>query len=746
MSRVTLVTRRRFLGDLVSASALVLGARLLPRHAHAVSLTENATWNPGIYLGLEPDGTVLIIAHRSEMGTGIRTALPMVVADELDADWSRVKIEQATGSKRYSDQNTDGSRSISKFYDVMRVAGASARQMLMAAAANRWGVRPSECRTEPHEVVSPDGTRRLGYGELVREAARQEVPDPETLAFKEKKDYRYVGKPMPVTDLKALCSGRGIFGMDADMPGMVHASIERCPVLGGKLVSHDDTATLQVAGVLQTVVLEGFKPPHVFQALGGVAVIAENTWAAMKGREALQVTWDHGHHGSYDSVAYREFLLETVSQPQKVARRRGNVDEAMTDPKNEHEASYYVPHLAHVSMEPPVAVAEVKGGRAVILAPTQNPQAVQEAVSAALGIPEDQVECYVTLLGGGFGRKSKPDYVVEAALLSSKLGRPVKVTWTREDDIQHDYLHAAAAMYLKAALTEKWKPTALLARSAFPSILSTFSEDPAKQLPTWELDLGWVDIPFDIPNLQVENGYAPNHVRIGWLRSVCNIFHAFAQHSFLDELAHLAGRDPVEYLLEVLGPGRIIDLKSEGANYANYQHPIQDYPVDTGRLRGVIELAAEKSGWAEKRQAGRALGIAAHRSFLSYVAAVVEVEVADDGRIRIPRVDMAVDVGKVISPDRVVSQFEGSAVFGASIALMSEITAEKGAIQQGNFDAYRVARMPEAPREVRVHIVESDAPPSGVGEPGVPPIPPAICNAYFVATGKRIRELPIERL
>jgi isoquinoline 1-oxidoreductase beta subunit len=390
-------------------------------------------------------------------------------------------------------------------------------------------------------------------------------------------------------------------------------------------------------------------------------------------------------------------------------------------------------------MEPPAAVAEFKAGKVIVYAATQDPQAVQDTVAAALGINKKDVECHVTLLGGGFGRKSKPDYVAEAALLSKAVGKPVKVSWSREDDIRFDYYHSVSAMYVKAALDEKGKPTAWLQRCAFPTIGSTFAGPVAKTAQGFELEMGWTNLPFAIPNHRAENGPAESHVRIGWLRSVANIQHAFAISSFVDELAHLAKRDPVEYLLDVLGQPRKIDLGGRGPLAAKF-------PLDTGRLRNVIELAAERSGWAKKKPAkGRGLGIAAHWSFYSYVAAVVEVEVDNNGKVRIPRVDIAVDAGRVISPDRVKSQFEGAAVFGAGIALMNEITASGGAIQQSNFHDYQVARMTDAPIETRVHIVQSDAPPAGVGEPGVPPMAPAICNAIFAATGKRIRELPIKK-
>ena len=405
------------------------------------------------------------------------------------------------------------------------------------------------------------------------------------------------------------------------------------------------------------------------------------------------------------------------------------------------EAEYYVPLLAHAPMEPMVALAEFKDGKATIWAPTQNPQAVQAIVSAELGIPKESVICHVTLLGGGFGRKSKPDYVAEAAVLSKKVGRPVKVVWTREDDIKFDYYNAVAGMYFKAAVDAKGKPTAWLQRSVFPPITSIFDVNAVYGDPP-HLAQGWTDMPYDLPNLSIENGPAKAHVRIGWLRSVANIYHGFGIQCFTDELAHRAHRDPYEYLLDLIGPARTIDFKN--VEYPNYGASLETYPWETGRLRHVTEVVAERSGWAKKKSVkGHGFGIAAHKSFLTYVATVVEVEVNDQGEIRIPRVDTAVDAGLIANPEITRAQFEGAAVFGTSIVRTGEITAKNGVIQQSNFNDYPVARINEAPRHTNVYLVESSAPPAGVGEPGVPPFVAAFCNAIYAATGKRVRNLPL---
>jgi isoquinoline 1-oxidoreductase beta subunit len=396
-------------------------------------------------------------------------------------------------------------------------------------------------------------------------------------------------------------------------------------------------------------------------------------------------------------------------------------------------------------MEPPAAVADVQGARATLWAPTQNPQAVQEAVAAALGIDKKDVEVHVTLLGGGFGRKSKPDYCAEAAVLSKRLGKPVKVVWTREDDIRHDYYHTTAAVYHKAVVDGRGRPTAWLQRSVFPPIASTFAPGAREPL-SFELDLGLTDLPFDVPNIRAENGPADAHVRIGWFRAVSNNFHAFAAHSFADEMARAAGRDPLEFLLDLMGPGKVLDLKAQGVNYSNYGAPYDKYPIDTRRLRRVLEIAGEKSGWGKSKSGGgRGMGIAAHRSFNTYVASVVEVEVDGRGQFKAPKIHQVVDAGVIVNPDRVRSQMEGAAVMAVGLARSGEITAKGGRITQSNFHDFQVARMSDAPFQVDVHFVDSDALPTGVGEPGLPPVLAALGNAIFAATGKRVREFPISK-
>jgi isoquinoline 1-oxidoreductase subunit beta len=740
------LSRRGFLQGALASGVFVLGARLVPDALWAADEPAGpAPLQPSLWVAIAADGTVTIVAHRSEMGCGSRTAVPLVLADELGADWNRVKIEQALGDPKYGGQDTDGSHSVRDSFDLMRETGAAAKLMLIRAAAAKWSVPESECAvSEPHFVTHKASGRKAGFGELAEAAAGLPVSKREELKLNPRSAWRYIGKDNNVLyDLPDILTGKAVFGMDAKMEGMVYASIEHPPVLGGTIKTLDDKEALKVAGVKQTVTIDTFKPPHMFQPLGGVAVIADNTWAAFQGRKKLKIDWEHGAHAVYNSDTYRKTLAETARKPGgHVVRSIGDVDAEFAKGGKIIEAEYYAPHLAHASMEPPVAVVDVRDGKATCWAPTQNPQAVQDTLASVLGIKKEDVACHVTLLGGGFGRKSKPDQVAEAAVLSKKLGKPVKVTWTREDDIRCDFFHSVAAMYMKAAVGANGMPIAWLQRSVFPPIGSTFAA--GAQYGDDEMDLGWADVPFDLPNHRAENGPADFHVRIGWLRSVDNVYHAFAVHSFADELAHNAGKDSVEYLLALIGPDRKIDFK--GSKYTNYGASLEQYPYDTARLKRVVQMAAEKSGWGKHKMGkGRGLGIAAHRSFLTYVATVVEVEVDARGQVSIPGVWTALDAGTVVSPDNVRNQFEGAAVFGTSLALFSEITATNGVINQSNFTNYRLTRMNRAPKHVDVQIVNSDAPPAGAGEPGVPPFAPALFNAVFAATGKRVREMPLAK-
>jgi isoquinoline 1-oxidoreductase beta subunit len=487
-------------------------------------------------------------------------------------------------------------------------------------------------------------------------------------------------------------------------------------------------------------------PPAAFSPLGGVAVIAKNTWAAMKGREALKITWDNGPNANFDSVSYKAHLEEAVRKPGKLERNEGDVDAALASAAKKVTAEYYSPHLAHATMEPPAATARRIDGKWEIWTSVQSPGGARDDIAKRFGVDAKDVTLHTTLLGGGFGRKSKWDFAIEAVLLSQAMdGAPVKVVWTREDDIRHDFYHTVTAERLEAGLDKDNKVVAWRHRSAAPSLFANFKPDP-KYPGFIELGMGFVDTPFNVPNIRLESGEAQSHVRVGWFRSVNNVAHAWAIQSFVSEIAHELGRDPKDMLLDLIGPPRIVSAPEKATTpWWDYGEPHDVYPVDTGRLRKVAELAAEKAGWGRQLPKGHGLGIAAHRSFVTYVATVVEVAVDDKGNIKVPRVDTAIDCGFYVNPERIRSQIEGAAVMGLALAKYGEITLKNGRVEQSNFNDYQVVRHDESPLVTNTHIVENglEVPASGVGEPGVPPFAPALCNAIFAATGKRIRRLPI---
>lgn len=704
--------------------------------------------DPLVFVAIDEFGTVTIVCHRSEMGQGIRTSLPMVVADELDANWWHVKVEQAPGDEeKYGNQDTDGSRSMRHFFMPMRRVGAAARQMLETAAARRWQVPAQEVKTELHRIVHSPTGRSLSFGELAAEAAKLPVPARETLKLKTPKEFRYIGKGnLDIYDGRDIVTGRGQYGIDTRFEHMYYAVIARPPVMGGKVRRYAADAALKVPGVVRVVELPGSPLPADYHPLGGVAVIARNTWAAIQGRKKLKIEWDHGPHATYDSIAYRAELEAAARQPGKVVRNDGDIDAALESAEQRIVAEYYAPHLAQAPMEPPAATARIDQGHCRVWACTQGPQLAKERVAKWLKLPEDKVTVNVTLLGGGFGRKSMPDYVVEAALLSKAMrGRPVKVTWTREDDLRHSFFHTVSLERLEGGLNARGKTTAWLHRTVAPSISATFAAGSTHQMPV-ELGMGVINVPFAIANLRIENPEAVAHTRIGWFRSVSNIPRAFAIQSFVAELADAAGRDHKEFLLELIGPPRLIDPRSLNDSWNQGESP-EIYPVDTGRLRRVIETATEKGGWGRHLTKGQGLGLAAHYSFVTYVAVVVNAEVDEQGILTVPRVDIAVDCGPQVNPERIRSQLEGACIMGMTLAMQGEISFKDGAVTQDNFHTYQLSRIDDAPRDIRVHLLPTekyDVPLGGVGEPGVPPIAPALCNAIFAATGQRIRALPIK--
>ena len=748
------VSRRRFL---IGAGGFVVAAQFLPArtlaemHADyqtgAGAMPHGVVTDPHVFVAIAPDGLVTIIAARAEMGTGAaRTTLPMIVADELDADWSRVKVQQSPGNEeKYGNQDTDGSRSVRHFIQPMRHIGASVRHMLEVAAAKHWGVGEGDVEAANHEIVNKKTGQKIGYGDVAAEAMALPAPAPDQVKLKTRDQFRYIGKgTIKPVDQMAIITGKPIYGIDARLPGMKFAVVARPPVFGGKLVSYDASQTMKVPGVEKVVVIEGTPAPAKFQPLGGVAVVARNTWAAMQGRDALKITWDDGPHAVYDSETFKAEMEETARKPGLVVRNDGDAEKALAVAAKVVTAEYYLPHISHAAMEPVNATASFADGKLAVWCPVQSPGGTREELAKRLNIKPEDVTVNEMLLGGGFGRKSKCDYVIEAALLSKAAGAPVKVIWSREDDIQHDYFHTVSVERIDAGLDQGGKVVAWRHRSVAPTILSIFAPDP-KHEAAFEQGMGLVDNPFDIANLRCETGAAEAHTRIGWFRSVSNIPHAFAVQTMAAEIAAASHRDPKDMLLELIGPPRIVDPRKSVKDFWNYGDPFEVYPIDTARLRGVVELVAEKSDWGKPLPPRHGLGIAVHRSFLTYVATVVEAAVDEKGKLTVPRVWTAVDAGFIANPERVHSQMEGAAVMGYALARYGEISFKKGRAEQGNFDSYKVTRIDESPAETQVFIVEHglDVPSSGIGEPGIPPFAPALCNAIFAATGKRIRRMPI---
>ena len=753
-SSIINVSRRGILGGM-GAGALILAVGL-PRPGRAQEEPEFGRdampngWrdDPKVFIAIAPDGIVTVTCHRQEMGQGVRTSIAMVVADELGAEWENVRVTQAPGDEeKYGNQDTDGSRSLRHHFMPLRRAGAAARTMLEQAAAEQWGVDVSEVKADGHKVSHGGSGRTLGYGELAAAAMDLDVPARDSLTLKDPSEFRYIGKnSIGLVDNMDITTGTTTYGIDVKREGMLYAVVARPSVYGGTVKSLDDSAALAIDGVEKVVRIEPSEFPTEFAPLGGVAVIARNTYLAMKGRDALEIEWDNGPNADYDSEAYRETLSQAAnSEGGKVLRDEGDYDEAAAGAAQTVEAEYYIPHLAQAPMEPPATVVEIKDGRAEAWACVQAPQVTKLRLAERLGLEENAVKVNVTLLGGGFGRKSKPDFVLEAGILSQAMdGAPVKLTWTREDDIHHSYYHTVSVEKMSAGLDEEGKTVAWRHRTAAPTIGSIFAPDPMQKLP-FELGMGLLNMPLAIENVRAENPQAPAHVRIGWYRSVSNIPHAFAIQSFAAELADAAGRDQKDYLLELIGPPREIDPTNQGDVW-NYGENPDVYPIDTGRMAAVVEAAADGIEWGRDMPEGQGLGIAGHYSFVSYVAVAAEVEVVD-GEVTVPRVSIAIDCGAHVNPDRIRSQMEGAVIMGVGQALMTEVTFAEGRAVQDNFDTYLIPRMEEAPKRIDVHFVGNDAaydrPLGGVGEPGLPPVVPAITNAVFAATKKRIRRLPI---
>ena len=700
------LSRREFLTVGVAAgTGLVIGF-YLPHGRHG----NPGGFAPSAYLSISPEGRITIVVARSEMGQGVYTSLPMILAEELEADWNQISIEQAGASTLFGDQTTGGSASVRTTWDPMRKAGASAREMLISAAAIEWGVPRASCKAQSSAVIHPDSNRRLTYGQLANKAASLPIPtDP---PLKSAKDYQIVGKMIPRLDVPSKVKGTAEYGIDCRLPGMKYAVLARCPTIGGKLRSFDDKESRKVAGVSYV--------GKVGDA--AVAVVADSVWGSMEGRRVLNVEWDDGPNRDLSTATIFAGLKASAAGKAAVLYSRGDVSKASG---RRLQASYQLPFMAHAPMEPGNCTAQFRAGSCELWAPTQVPQDVRDSVAQATGLAPDQVRVNVTLMGGGFGRRLEHDYGVEAALVSKAVQVPVQVLWTREDDMRYSTYRPASYHQLSAQLDGAGWPTAFSHRIVSPSI-SGQKGSPGE---------GGVDpdlkdeaaLVYTLPNASLEYVDSSTPVPLGWMRSVYALQVAFASESFIDELAAAARRDPLEYRLHLL-------QQDEDIRYF-------DTTWRTARMRGVLELAAEKAGWGKALAAGHYQGIACFGCFSSYMAEVVELSMQGN-QPRVHKVVAAIDCGQVVNPNILEQQIQGGVIYALTNALRGQITIEKGRVVQGNFDDYPPIRMGEAP-VVEAHFVPSTESPTGAGEPPVPPLAPALSNAIYAATKKRMHALPI---
>ena len=714
MSTIVNCSRRNFLkASLLAGGGLIVGVHIPGLNGSAKAAQQGiSTFVPNAFLRIAKDGSVTVIGNHSEMGQGAYTSGAMTIAEELDADWTKIRVEPAPVDPAYNHpiygvQITGGSTSTWSEWDRLRKAGAAARQMLLAAAAQTWNVDPSTCRTGNGHVIHASSQRRLSYGELVEKAST--LTPPQNVTLKDPKDFKIIGKAIKRLDTPDKTNGKAVFGLDVNVPGMLVAVVARPPVFGGQLKNFNADKAKAVPGVRYVVEIER-----------GVAVVADGFWPAKLGREALEIVWDEGPRASLDSRTQREEYAGLAKKTGVVAKNEGEAVSALSKASKKLEAIYDLPYLAHATMEPMNCVADVRADSCEIWVGTQFQSGDRDAAARDTGLKPEQVKLHTTLLGGGFGRRSPLDshVVREAVQISKTVKVPVKVVWTREDDMRGGYYRPRAYHTVSAGLDGNGKPVAwqqrIVCQSIFvgtpfePAVVKNGVEETAVE--------GAADLPYDIPNLLVEWHQAPDGVPVFILRSVGHSHTAFVVETFVDELAHSAGKDPFEFRRALLG-----------------KHP---------RHKRVLEFVAEKAGWGKAMSNGRGRGLAVHESFGSYVAQVAEVSISKDRGLRVHRVVCAVDCGPVVNPDIVRAQMEGGIVFGLTAALYGEITFEKGRVRQGNFHDYPMLRMHEMP-QIEVHIVPSEDKMGGAGEVGVPPVAPAVANAVFALTSKRIRRLPI---
>ena len=678
--------------------------------------TAKAEFRPNAFLAVRPDGTVRITVPKTEMGQGVRTALPMAVAEEMDLDWSKIEVVNAQPGPDFKSMQTGGSTSVSSTWMPLRKAGASAREMLKAAAAARWQIGVDQCRTEKGFVLGPGG-KKLGYGDLAEAAAK--LPVPKNPPLKNRADFRLLGKRTPRYDGPAIVTGKAIFGLDVRRPGQRFAAVLRCQVPGGQPKAWDDAKAKAVRGVKAVV-----KVPT------GLAVLADSTWAAFKGREALAATttWDEGKGRNFNSVALETAMRAALTGPADEARKEGDAEQALAAAARHIEAEYSFPYQAHATVEPMNATVQISQDGAELWTGSQSPNKAQSTAATALGLKPEQLKVNVALIGGGFGRRLGTDFSTEAAQVAKAAGGgPVQVVWDREDDFRHDLFHPATLHRLRAGMDTSGAVTAWAHRIAGPAILRSWLDGQKSPAQASAEANGALDIPYAIPAITVDFAEVEAPTPLGWWRGIEIVPNVFARECFLDEVAHALGKDPLQLRLELLGDRGLVKFGRDEA--------------DIRRLKKVLQVAAEKAGWGRKLPAGHGLGLACHAyDGRSYAAEVAEVSV-EKGQLRIHKITCAVDCGFAVNPAGLEAQVEGGIIFGLS-ALFTQITWDKGRTVQTGFQDFPLLRLGDTPI-IETHIIPGSDTPSGIGEPPVPLPIPAVLNAVFAATGKRIRRVPL---
>ena len=726
--------RRSFLKTgTVAGAGLLVGFHLPATAAQdPAQQQEKKTPNPfNAWVQITPDNRVNLILEKSEMGQGIMTALPMILAEELCVDWKSVTVEQALTNPEIYSHGTGGSGSVASCWLPMRRAGAAAREMLVAAAAARWNVNPNTCVAQDGGVLHGSRKNFLTYGELATDAAKQPIPNLNTVPLKNSDNFTIVGRDQPRFEGASKTNGTAKFGIDSRVAGMQFAVVARCPIFGGKVKSFDAAKAKAVAGVREVFAIEPVGE-GAFTA-GGVAIVADNSWAAMQGRKVLQVVWDEGPHAGESSETLREQFLQNAAKPGKAVRNDGDANAALASAHKKVEATYEFPFAAHATMEPMNCTVHIRPDSAEAWVPTQAPQWAQDVIAGVSKLSKDKVKVHTTLMGGGFGRRYMGDFVMEAAQISKVTGKPVQVLWTREDDMQHDFYRPASFHRFSGAIDEKGAIAAWKHFQTSTSIDAMWSPKGAETPENSEFATAMF-IPYQTPNYRVEYTLARSGVPRAWWRSVEHSSSGFVVECFADELATAAGADPLEFRLGMIGDDRKIP---------DFTNPKEGKPLDTARLKSVLKLAAEKAGWGSALPKGVARGIAGYFSFDTYTAAVAEVTMKD-GMPRVQRLVYAVDCGRPVNPEGIRAQVEGAAIYGLSAALHDAITIKGGRVVQANFNDYQMPRITDAPK-TEIHIVASKEEPTGIGEPGLPVVAASVCNAIFALTKKRVRRLPIRK-